>query len=61
MQLAINKQLSSITMGVIKQIQSKNPSRKFHAKILEKEKEMERQMVENRVQKLEYENRRAQK
>jgi len=53
MQLAINKQLSSITMGVIKQIQSKNPSRKFHAKILEKEKEMERKMVENRVQKLE--------
>ena len=59
MQLAINKQMSAITMGVIKQIQSQNPSRKFHAKIIEKEKEMERKMVENRVAKLEMENMKA--
>lgn len=51
--------MSAITMGVIKQIQSQNPSRKFHAKIIEKEKEMERKMVENRVAKLEMENRKA--
>ena len=50
-----------MTVEAIEEIQIKNPSKKFQAKLLEKEKEMERKMVENRVKKLEFEERKAQK
>ena len=50
-----------MTVEAIEEIQMKNPSKKFQCKLIEKEKEMERSMVENRVKKLEYEERKAQK
>tara|TARA_B110000503_G_C6767997_1_gene258208 strand:- start:65 stop:211 length:147 start_codon:yes stop_codon:yes gene_type:complete len=48
-----------MTVEAIEEIQMKNPSKKFQCKLIEKEKEMERSMVENRVKKLEYEERKA--
>ena len=48
-----------MTMTVINSIQGHNPSFKFQAKLLEKEKQMERDAVANRVKKLEFEERRA--
>ena len=50
-----------MTVEAIEEIQIKNPSQKFQAKLIEKEKQMERAMVENRVKQLEREERKAQK
>jgi len=57
----LNKQMSSITMSVIKSIQGQSPSNKFQARLFEKNKEQERLVVENRVKKIELEDKKAEK
>ena len=52
---SLKTHLSKLTLGMIEEIQGQSPSKKFHMKILEKEKFMERMEVENHVNKLEYE------
>ena len=56
---SLKTHLSKLTLGMIEEIQGQSPSKKFHMKILEKEKFMERMEVENHVNKLEYEQKRA--
>ena len=60
-QQMLNKQMSSITMSVIKSIQGQSPSNKFQARLFEKIKEQERLVVENRVKKIELEDKKAEK
>ena len=57
--MGVEKQASQLTMSVIESIQGKNPSFKFQAKLLEREKKMESDTIANRIKKLEYEERRA--
>lgn len=53
--------MSAMTMSLISAIQGQSPSNKFQARLIERNKEQERLAVENRVKKMEYENRKAEK